>query len=796
MARKPTKPNTSKPYLGKGKTVGTPKGALTANKPNPPNSQNPSTSAKIPANQTPPANPPANMDPLKRFKLKLHLLEDLHSGTGTGQAEVDAVQARDRRQHPILRATHIKGVWKEAARRLAKLDATKYGGLAEKLFGGHRDAAPAPGSGAVDHRPGTTESGAVLMTSAYLPGSSQDIVWQSSSRQPLNRAPLDDTLHSVEHVGAGAVFELEVRLPAALEKHWQACLAHTPALGARRSRNSRNVHWELDPNSTQAPKQVNPTNPQGNQLQLRLLLRNLDPLGLPLTGNPSNIINSEGYIRGQRLFGAFGRWAVDRGGLDVNKVLFDRCVQIGNAYPLPPEIMGDPKLKDQDLRSWDVMPIPQQIGTKKPAPQGDGHWPWWAEAGGGETYLGDLREANRFQDRNSDLKRPKGYEFLFRQNATERWRRYAPVLGVHMRNQIKDKKLFSEQEIAEKTCFLADIRFPDLPSAEAFAAGFARLLWGREWLTLGRGGRPVEVLAAVWMDTPQAIPPNTAVALSLPSPNGRGVGGEGEEEFTFTLESDLIARARKSGKDRLPTLGFYDRLDPSVLLELIDGFQDCDPSKWQWDGFCETRTLYGFNAASGLPRAPVQVIERGSAIRVWGAGAQALRAKLAAKLTTGLGEATWAGFGRFRLDFDPLQSNGSLSTNGLPSTPELLQSESLLAEAEQWAGRITAGPSQSQWQEFRHRVLAVHSWQQIQALFTEYQARAGRSAGEAWNDLGNSGNPRNLATLQQKVNAIFPPPAPGTEAEERQRVERQRVDDCVFFLDVLVRYRLLAMNNR
>ena len=52
---------------------------------------------------------------VKRYRLSLTLLEDFHSGTGTGGSRgIDAMQFLDREGKPMIRATHLKGLLREA----------------------------------------------------------------------------------------------------------------------------------------------------------------------------------------------------------------------------------------------------------------------------------------------------------------------------------------------------------------------------------------------------------------------------------------------------------------------------------------------------------------------------------------------------------------------------------------------------------------------------------------------------------------------------------------------------------
>ncbi|NCC37523.1 MAG: hypothetical protein EOM24_36760, partial [Chloroflexia bacterium] len=53
-----------------------------------------------------------------RYKITAELRAAAHFGTGSGGAGLDALIARDRYGRPVIWASHIEGVLRDAARRL------------------------------------------------------------------------------------------------------------------------------------------------------------------------------------------------------------------------------------------------------------------------------------------------------------------------------------------------------------------------------------------------------------------------------------------------------------------------------------------------------------------------------------------------------------------------------------------------------------------------------------------------------------------------------------------------------
>jgi hypothetical protein len=122
-----------------------------------------------------------------------------------------------------------------------------------------------------------------------------------------------------------------------------------------------------------------------------------------------------------------------------------------------------------------------------------------------------------------------------------------------------------------------------------------------------------------------------------------------DRAFTLFLDSDLIVRG--------PRLGFLEVLDREALEALLEDDAVEVPDTVRVESrFTDVEEVRGFNWVSGLPRPAATALRRGSIVRVSGAGCGRIRAALEERLRQGrwLGERTGAGFGRFRLDFDPL----------------------------------------------------------------------------------------------------------------------------------------------
>jgi hypothetical protein len=513
-----------------------------------------------------------------RRSITATLLEDAHPGSGTGGAGIDSLVARARDGRPVIWSSHVKGLLREAARSL-------YGErTSDRLFGSR---------GRARQR--------ILSTSLYADTSPACRIWRSTARESLaNRAPRSDTLRALELVPEGTCFRGQVELPISDLDLVERLFQEVDAVGRGRASGAGRVAFELR-DVPAAPRPVGPATSR-----LLLLLRNLDPLCVAATALPGNLIPTLPFLPGRTLLGAAAGWLLAEGEDDAARLLVDGSLSVGDALPVP----GD---DDRTVLSFvEVLPAPLGLKSEKAADP-PGTVPWWAF----ESL--PPRRLDAHAHPSTRLKRPEPDLFI-RRVKHGAWSAYRPEIRVRLRNGRPDPEqpapsLFATEEIAEKTCFLAEIR-GDASLLASLRDALRPVLEGRRWLRVGRGGVAVEVAALGWARPPR---PSTA-----------------REDAYLTLTSDLLVRDRR--------LRWLIELRPEDFAELPGWpagvtatplFQDHEPVK-------------GFNGTSRLWRLPAAAIRRGSVFAVAGEGVGLLAAAAAAGQW--LGERTHEGFGRFRVD--------------------------------------------------------------------------------------------------------------------------------------------------
>lgn len=631
---------------------------------------------------------------MKRLSLSIELLEDLHIGTGTDGGDIDALLVRDRRGWPVLPASHIKGLWRAAASEWRRLEPSA---LSEqdigRLFG-------YPGN----------EQGQLQLTSAYLHGEDliSPLVWGSTAIDDQDKAK-EGALRFVEYIPAGSRFNLQATLPKQDEALLEAILARCHRLGGGRHRGYGLVRWHrhLEAASSHKPLQVQ--EPQVLPGRLRLLLRNLEPICLARTGHPGNLIPSDSFILGRSLRGAFVAACLALGHAEAAHVLLTDTLSWGNALPLP-----DLELAPADLTTAEVLPIPLSLGTPKATgPSAD--IPGWSYLQDGDV-LGCRGEIDQLTLKPGDLpkeklKRPASGEFLFRPRPAAPWRRYQPQILERLHTAVpseenrREQALYSTEEVAERTLFLADL----IVSSHQQAVTLMDMLRALDgvWLRIGRGGRPLIIEAATWLPLAE---------------HGEATGAD----FTLFIESELIVR------DALGN--FRERLDAEALAELSGLAAESLDIRVE-SAYSEGCDLYGFNAATGLPRLAQRAIKAGSVARVSGPDAPRLRQALAQRLA--LGECPEEGCGRFRLDDLPKPQPTCVRPPTAAAEPAL-PSERLCAEARRWVEQfrqVLSAPSPSQWGDFRSRIQAARSHQELEIVFRYLDEAKEKHGGKAWKGL-------------------------------------------------------------
>ncbi len=612
--------------------------------------------------------------------LRVEAIEDLYTGSGTGGGDIDALVQRDRHNQPVIRASHLKGLLREAGEELIALGALTDNDL-DALLGSTK------GSG----------RGALLMTSLRVSKDTQakTLVWGATQRQEHNRAPKDDTLRFIEHIAAGACFAATLRLAdVRLQPLLERLLNRIDRLGGNRNRGGGLVKldWQIQPLA--APDNARlPSNCQS----LQIVLRNLEPLCLPATGYPGNLIRTHSFIRGQALRGALIAWAIHNGHQDQIG-LFEQ-IAVGDALPLP----------NGCQRAEQVLPIPLSILTDKPS-GGNARRPWWAGQSDSPETLDRLYQQ---QDKDKEKpKRPGGHEYLCCTAEVSHWQRYSPPMRVRLRNatpkrqSTEDTQLFSLEEIAEDTCFQADLHCTDQQTAHAFCTVFAPLLTGTDWLALGRGGQPVCI------ESVGHVPSSESPLLG--------------DDWTLTLTSDAIVRGER--------LEFVDSLDEKLLCQL-GGITDAADLTIA-DAVVETETVHGFNAVTGLPRPPALALRRGSCWRITGTASNALAQAL--RKYTHLGERGNEGFGRFVIGLHPLDPDALGKPPSQPPAAKPHREEELLAQARTLARQLNNnGPSLSQLQWLRSQALALQTANQLEKLLSDIKQAPDKrkQGGAAWKNF-------------------------------------------------------------
>jgi hypothetical protein len=417
-----------------------------------------------------------------RYTLTAELLTDAHLGSGSGGGGIDALVARDRHGRPVIWASHVEGVLRDAARRLRGDQA------AEAFFG------RAGGDYARNDRQ------RAVFTSLYAKDNPASHIWRATAREAFdNRAPKDDTLRVAEHVPKGTKFTGEVELPASELPVLQRLVQEVDALGGGRSTGAGRVRLSLAEASATTHKLGTPTG------RLVLLLKNRDPLCITATATPDNLIPSLAFVPGRALLGAVAAWLIAEDDRDTASLLTSGRVSVGDALPLPQA--------PAQLDRVEVLPAPLTLQSEKPMGSA-GEVPWWAQKKAPTRRRDAWSAAGK-------LKRPEDDLFVYRAAASEAWTTFRPARRVRLRNgrpdpQQVDASLFAIEQIVEETHFLAELHgAPE--DLKALANKLGPVLEGRRWLRVGRAGAPVEVAHIAWSGEPPVARTTEKALLTLTS---------------------------------------------------------------------------------------------------------------------------------------------------------------------------------------------------------------------------------------------------------------------------------------
>lgn len=443
-----------------------------------------------------------------RRALEAELLSDAHFGSGSGGGGIDALVARDRNGRPVIWASHVEGVLRDAARRVR-------GDAEAQNFFGRKGG---------DYARGDRQRAA--FTSLYAEAKVEIRVWRSAARAAFdNRSPQDDTLRVVEYVPRGTKLVGEVELPESQLPVLERLVKEVDALGGGRATGAGRLKLSLCGVRS-------PGRPIGTPTErLRLLLKNRDPLCITATATPDNLIPSFAFVPGRALLGAVAAWLIAEGERDTASLLTAGRVSVTDALPLLE--------RPHKLESIEILPAPLSLQSEKPKGSG-GQAPWWAQAQIATRRL----DAWSVQDK---LKRPEDDLFVYRAAPSDAWTVFRPARRVRLRNGRPDPKqveasLFAIEQIAEETYFLAEFN-GTTEDMQNLAEKLAPVLQGERWLRVGRAGAPVEVVALAWLK----------VSSNAPT----------LEQAQLILTSDLLVRDE--------ALRWRTTLDEAVLRELVGG---------------------------------------------------------------------------------------------------------------------------------------------------------------------------------------------------------------------------------
>ncbi len=619
-----------------------------------------------------------------RLSLTAELLSDANLGSGAGAAGLNSVVARDRRGRPVIWASHLEGLLREAARR-RKLDKQ-----AESLFGasGQKRSTCVISSLYCDSKEGWSPR---IWRSTARAGFDNCASKDSAAREYVaNRAPKDDTLRAIEYVPQGTTFKGYVELPKDAVDTFQKLLLEVDAVGHGRASGSGRIKLAAEAQKPPADTKSRTIDLRG-ATRWRLLLRNVDPICIGATATPGNLIPTEPYVPGRTLLGALTQWLLDAGERDVAKLMVSERLCIGDALPLPWKDEEPQYPTDQQLASLEVLPAPLSLQAKKPD-QHQSDSPWWAERSAPPVRLDAAqRQEQHSNDQQEKLKRPEPDLFVARIDG--QWQCYRPEIKARLRNgrperakpldmrkssdgtepTITAPNLFAIEQLAEGTSFVAELS-GSADELEQVRLALVPVLEGRAWLRLGRAGAPVEVVSAI------------------PLQQHRETSGA---KKYLILTSDLLVRDEHlRWRTALPT-------EPSSIPGWPDGtnltLKACHE---------EETPINGFNGTSRLWRLPAAAIRRGSVYRLEG---DATKLVDAAARGEALGERIHEGFGRFMVcdELPGVTANSAEQAASSSSAVTISESkpteqseptdEELCRTTREWVTDAGPRPSLSQW---------------------------------------------------------------------------------------------------
>lgn len=640
------------------------------------------------------------------YEFTIELLEDTHIGTGVGNHLVDSFNTTDEQGYPVIWRQHLKGILREAANEWVELGEAvgveeNRQKISETLFGASNQ---------------NRNQGCLTLYSAYIEGSqnqspeqffinlSSTALGKKTDRNSdglFNRAAQKGSLRTKQYVRAGTKFSCEYQLfgefsaeeEARLNNAMQSILKRMYALGSQKNRATGAIKIIHKGSKTHEDKALNLSMADAPAF-INLTLEALEPLRLPATNKPGNLVTTETFIDGNKLLGAFANWCKQHQQNGCFQAIINGQISFGYAYPVS-------NLKD--VENDISFPLPQNyrapkvgLNNKGEAESVDQHLPWW---------LQKTKPIPKEPIKDEKLKRlSTGHYVSLNTSDPNNWHLSKQSTSLHMRNDISKHDLFTEETVPKGTRFQCQLLISNSDVRKQFIETILTPVYQQgQPLLIGRGGAPVKVTLA------KALP----LEQMLPTVNDK------TSRYTLVTTSPWLIYN--------PQLQPETKLTPKVLDEAF-GLGTC-----LQDAFEEGKTLTqsqttlisGFNPASGLPKRTETAIASGSMIRFEIENEsqnqnqrKAINALLD-KLNTSpaVGQKQAQGLGRFYVYTESPElewSNGNHSSSNICSFYS--QREQIYQQVDAiWPGFVKAlnqvskskQPSKQQWQQLRQKFRQV-----------------------------------------------------------------------------------------
>ncbi|UAA37402.1 hypothetical protein KIH87_11820 [Paraneptunicella aestuarii] len=686
------------------------------------------------------------------YTFTLTLLEDTHIGTGVGNGLVDSFNTRDDQGYPIIWRQHLKGILREAAFDWARFTGNKeHLKTVNALFGAERENLDqgclivfSAELSEEDKQVRSPESFFIELSSTALGKQAhKDTKNEMSKERSLyNRAAQDASLRTKQYMRAGTEFTCRYQFfgvssdqSSKLKTYQEAMLCilkRMYALGSQKHRATGAIQLGcLKPTPEIENASVNQQSKvefKGENTLVQLTLEALEPVRLPSTNKPGNVVPTDTFIDGNKMLGALANWCKQ----NKQPALFNRLINgelgVGYAYPVP--------ASDVNF----CFPLPQHFGVAKAgASQGavEGEQeqagssavslPWWFN----NTKTLPQVNAPVVGEREGESSAPKlkkvgeGHYVSFVKDKADSWALLKQKTAIHMRNGLTnrdskrdDANLFTEEVLPKGTLFSCQLCVPTKALLEELNHGMLTGLLQGQPLLIGRGGAPVRVVNAVSVAKPKmpAITEKTS-SVTVVTTSPWLVYDDNLQPYS-ELSVEMLAKALNLNGETIPEEHLFKR--------------------------SSTTAITGFNPASGLPKRSEQAIAAGSVLHFDWQNLTHEQRELVTQLLVKLfekpaiGQRQAQGLGRFYVYADVPElvwaSAGTQEANN--SSSPYCNTEKLYEQADLlWKDKISdslkktikdtdKNVSKQQWQQLRQKVRRL-----------EYEHASGTDSSSAIADL-------------------------------------------------------------